>query len=256
MINGEMGCWSLNGENADLIKLVVATVLFFGLAVLLHFDKKKKEKEQYEKLSDGTKSQSYLDYENQLNGNMPLKNEWEPRNRRDAEDLRSGMGKVLVVRYMDWICLLGGILCLGMLWGKITTNPYKDVVMRWVLGGIVVIIFILVGVVYYLRTDIGENTKTITGTVINVYKKMRGYGDYRMDVAWTDEKGRNRVYSCPYNFRKHNRPQVGSEYELLYSYKYDNVKTRAEIRQGRRYSFYCFGLAVFWVVIMLVNLTL
>ena len=68
MINGEMGCWSLNGENADLIKLVVATVLFFGLAVLLHFDKKKKEKEQYEKLSDGTKSQSYLDYENQLNG--------------------------------------------------------------------------------------------------------------------------------------------------------------------------------------------
>ena len=60
---------------------------------------------------------------------------------------------------------------------------------------------------------------------------MRGYGDYRIDVAWTDEKNRKRVYKCTYNFRKHNLSKVGSEYELIYAYRYDNVKSNKEIRQ-------------------------
>ena len=237
-----------------IIKIIIAAILFFLCGIGLRKDKKNREKELYEKMSDGTRSQGIVDYENERKGNMPLKNEWGVRNLKDLEDIRSGMGGAVLLRYLDWICFLGGVVCLGMLWSEVTDNPYKDIILKWIILGMVILICISVGVVQYLRTDIGKDTKKITGIVTNTYLKMCGYGDYRIDVAWTDEKNRKRLYKCTYNFRKHNLPKVGSEYELIYSYRYDNVKSDREIRQGRRYSFYGFGLAVFWIIILLLNL--
>ena len=234
---------------------IPAAIFFFVCAVYIHRSKKTWEKDLYEKLWSGTKSQGIVDYENESMGNMPLENTFANRNRSDAEDIRSGMGLVVFFRYLDWMCIIAGILTLVLFWNEVSENPYKDIVLKWVIGGIVTVICLAVGVVYSLKAYMGKDTKKIQGTIVNVYKKVP-YDDYRMDVQWKDEKGRNRIYQCSYNFRKYNCPNKGDSCELIYSYQYDNVKFQGEIRQTRRYSFYGFGLAVVMVIIIILNMRL
>lgn len=46
------------------------------------------------------------------------------------------------------------------------------------------------------------------------------------------------------------------EYKLIYSYKYDKVISKDEIRQNRKNSFYCFAMAVFLIIIIWVRIGL
>lgn len=245
----------LLGLDQKTVFLLPATMLCFVCAVIVHKNKKKLETDAYQKLSHGLRSQGYADRENALKGNMPLKDDWEGQNLRDVEDVRSGMGGVVGVRYLDWFFVLCGVFFAMTFCQRLFGGEQTDAFMGWFAVGVVIVGCIGTGVILCLQNAMGNETKKITGKVIKAYKRPR-YSSYRIEVMWTDDKQRIRNHRCRYAFRKRKCPKVGDEYEMIYSYKYDKVISRDEIRQNRKNSFYCFAMVVFWIIIIWVRIGL
>lgn len=229
--------------------LLLAAGISFVCAWYVHGRKKKMETDGYKRISDGFAEQSFADRENALKGNMPLKHDWDGMNLRDAEDIRSGMGAILWVRYLDLVFLLLGVFILAVLYQKLSGDEWVDAFMGWFAGAVAVFGCIGAGVVFGLKNTMGSDTKEITGRVRDAYRHPQ-YSSWRITVSWMDEKKRERIYRCSYAFRKRKCPKVGSEYKLIYSYRYDKVMSVDEIRQNRKNCFYCFGLSVFWIIIV------
>ena len=238
----------------DYELLLIAGVCF-GCAWYVHGRKKKMETDAYKNLSDGIVAQGFADRENELKGNMPLKEDWDGQNFRDVEDIRSGMGIVLWVRYLDLVFLLLGIFLTVNFYIMVSGDALADAFMGWFAVGVTIAGSIGAGVVFGLKNAMGNDTKEITGRVTEAYKHPK-FSSWRITVAWADEKKRGRNHQCSYAFRKRKCPKVGSEYPLIYSYKYDKVMSRDEIRQNRKNSFYGFGLAAFWIIIIWVRIGL
>lgn len=55
------------------------------------------------------------------------------------EDIRSGMGTVLWVRYLDLVFLLLGIFLSVILYEKVSEDAWIDMFMRWFAAGAVIV---------------------------------------------------------------------------------------------------------------------
>ncbi len=236
-------------------ELLLVAGMCFVCACYVHGRKKKMETDAYKNLSDGIVTQGFADRENELKGNMPIKEDWDGRNLRDAEDIRSGMGIVLWVRYLDLVFLLLGVFLAVNFYIKVSGDGLADAFMGWFAVGVTIAGSVGAGAIFCLKNAMGNDTKEITGRVVDAHRHPR-FSSWRITVVWTDEKKRVRNHHCSYAFRKRKCPKVGSEYPLIYSDKYDKVISKDEIRQNRKNAFYGFGMAVFWIIIIWVRVGL
>lgn len=237
------------GQDTETIAILFVSILSFICAGYVRGRKKKIEADAYKNLSDGIVAQGFADRENELKGNMPLKDDWDGKNFRDVEDIKSGMGIMLWVRYLDLVFVLLGIVLAVMFYVRISNDSLVDAFMGWFAVGVVIVGSAAAGVAFYLKNAMGDNTKEIMGRVTDAYRHPK-FSSWRIEVMWTDEKKRVRNHHCSYAFRKRKCPKVGSEYKLVYSYKYDKVISKDEIRQNRKNCFYGFGMAAFWIIII------
>lgn len=229
--------------------LLIAASMSFVCAWYVHRRKKQMETDAYRNLSDGLMTRGFADRDRDSNGKIPLKDDWEGRNTRDVEDIRSGMGIVLWVRYLDLVFLLLGIFLSVVLYEKVSEDAWVDMFMGWFAAGAVIVGCIGAGCVFWLKNELGPWTQEIIGKVNKAYRHPN-YSSYRIEVLWKEPKKRERIHHCSYAFRKRNCPKEGDVYQLIYSEKYDKVISRDEIRQNRKNCFYCWAMAAFWIVII------
>ena len=221
----------------DWAMSLLYAILLFGTGIVLRI---KKVPTRFHKSGER---------ETVLNG-IPLQSQKQKR----VEQLKRGNIFPFFKAYQDYICYAVGILAICRFAKPFLEKMYYDLT-RLFLFIFGVFVCIAVGILLQLISNMGkkERIKTIRGVVkkyIPITDNSIFPNSYHIEVEY-DINGMKDTYIVKHSYEKKELPKLGSEYPLLYSYEYKKLLSKVERRSYTRWSTFCFGLAVFMVILMI-----
>lgn len=112
----------------------------------------------------------------------------------------------------------------------------------------IVLICLVYGIGGIIRNVMGKDIQMLEGVVVNLVPNVYN-NTYRVVVEYTFAGSRNK-HGGTCNYSKKNCPSVGQTYDLIYSYKYDKIMSKDEIRQNRKGSIYGFIFLILFILLI------
>lgn len=124
---------------------------------------------------------------------------------------------------------------------KIYGEKYVDELEMIVVVVMVASLGLAFGIGGLLQSFVGKESVELEGLVVRIAKSPNlSSKAYRVLVEYK-LNGMKYIHYGKYNYSKNSCPVVGTQYDLIYSPKYDKITSKDEIKQNRKYSFYGFG---------------
>ena len=213
------------------IFLLIVIILTFGLCIYfivknVKDEKKERNKKEYFKLSPYQKIKA------------------------DSLSLIQNDPKTVIKHWTPAYIFICGLYLVCELLERIHIGMYVDVVKFIILIVLVASLALAFGIGSLLQGLVGNDTEEIEGLVI-----------YQMDCSTKYSKGykfaveyklgtREFTYYSKCKYSKCSCPLAGTQYDLIYSRKYDKVISKDDIRRYRKHSFYGFGGLLFFALLV------
>lgn len=166
----------------------------------------------------------------------------------DFKSMKKNETAVPMLRWTPFIFFCGSLWMFMELAERTIGGELIDNIMYVYMIICIVGICLVYGISGIIRNVMGKDTQMLEGVVVNLVPNVYN-NTYRVVVEYTFAGSRNK-HGGTCNYSKKNCPSVGQTYDLIYSYKYDKIMSKDEIRQNRKGSIYGFVFLILFILLI------
>lgn len=159
----------------------------------------------------------------------------------DINSLIRNDSVIVIIHWCPVWLFIGGLFLLCEWITRVYGEQYVDEVQMLTVNVMVASLGLAFGIGGLLQSFVGKEIEEIEGLVVRIAQSPNLYSKaYRVLVEYK-LNGMKYIHYGKYNYSKNSCPVVGTQYDLIYSPKYDKITSKDEIKQNRKHSFYGFG---------------
>ena len=159
----------------------------------------------------------------------------------DIDSLIRNEAIAVIINWSPVCFFVSGLFLLCEWIKRIYGEKYVDELEMIVVVVMVASLGLAFGIGGLLQSFVGKESVELEGLVVRIAKSPNlSSKAYRVLVEYK-LNGMKYIHYGKYNYSKNSCPVVGTQYDLIYSPKYDKITSKDEIKQNRKYSFYGFG---------------